>query len=159
MPLQKTFEDICADAKTRIREITPDEVASRLRNSQPLSSDGGLSEAPVDLALADTANAPTGASGAWVLIDVRENDEFRAGHLPGARGIGRGVLEYHIADEVPATDTEIVLYCRGGNRSALAADSLQRMGYTNVFSMSGGYREWREDATRPVAHDGEPINH
>ncbi|HEX8834502.1 MAG TPA: rhodanese-like domain-containing protein, partial [Abditibacteriaceae bacterium] len=95
----------------------------------------------------------------WVLIDVRENDEFRAGHLPGARGIGRGVLEYHIADEVPDTDTEMVLYCRGGNRSALAADSLRNMGYTRVISMSGGFREWTEDPNRPVVHDGEPISH
>ncbi|MBV9470729.1 MAG: hypothetical protein JOZ57_15930, partial [Abitibacteriaceae bacterium] len=115
----------------RIREITPQEVAQKLNNR---------------------------AAG-WVLIDVRENDEFRAGHLPGARGIGRGVLEYHIADEVPDTETEIILYCRGGNRSALAADALREMGYTNVFSMSGGYREWTQDAARPVTTEGEPIQH
>jgi len=95
----------------------------------------------------------------WVLIDVRENDEFRAGHLPGAKGIGRGVLEYHIADEVPQTETEIVLYCRGGNRSALAADALQSMGYANVSSLIGGYREWTNDENRPTTLEGEPIQH
>ena len=93
------------------------------------------------------------------MIDVRENDEFREGHLPGARGIGRGILEYHIADEIPDADTEIVLYCRGGNRSALAADSLQQMGYTNVLSLRGGYREWTQDSDRPISHEGQPIKH
>lgn len=131
MPLQKTFQQICDDAKTRIREIEPDAVDAKLPSVER----------------------------DWVLIDVRENDEFRAGHLPGARGIGRGVLEYHIADEVPDTGTEIILYCRGGNRSALAADSLRTMGYTNVFSMRGGYREWTRDTARPISHEGEPIKH
>ncbi|MDQ3815819.1 MAG: rhodanese-like domain-containing protein [Armatimonadota bacterium] len=131
MPLKKTFADLSAEAKSRIREITADELAQKLQDDQH----------------------------DWVLIDVRENDEFRAGHLPGARGIGRGILEYHIADEVPDTDTEIVLYCRGGNRSALAADSLQDMGYTNVLSLCGGYREWTQDPQRPVTTEGEPIKH
>ena len=96
--------------------------------------------------------------GDWVLIDVREQDEYRAGHLPGAIGCGRGILEYHIADLVPETDREIVLYCRGGHRSALAADSLREMGYTNVASMSGGFREWasrgfpQSDEDRMVHH-------
>ena len=131
MALTKTFQQICDDAKSRIREVEPAAVAAKI------------------------ANEPNG----WVLIDVRENDEFRAGHLPGARGIGRGVLEYHIAEEVPDTEAEIVLYCRGGNRSALAADSLRNMGYTNVLSMRGGFREWTEDPARPLSHEGEPIKH
>jgi rhodanese-related sulfurtransferase len=131
MPLKKTFDDLAAEAKARIREIAPDVVAERLR---------------------------AGSSG-WVLIDVRENDEFRAGHLPGALGIGRGILEYHIADIVPDTETEIVLYCRGAKRSALAAAALQEMGYTAVASMSGGFREWTADSSRPVTLDGEPIVH
>lgn len=135
MPLKKTFAELSDEAKARIREITPAELAAKLR--------GVENEAQRD----------------WVLIDVRENDEFRAGHLPGARGIGRGVLEYHIADEVPDTETEIVLYCRGGNRSALAADALQTMGYTNVLSMSGGFREWSENSKRPVTRKGDPIQH
>jgi rhodanese-related sulfurtransferase len=134
MPLQKTFQQLADEAKDRIREMTPHEVAQKLL-SEPLQS------------------------GHWVLIDVRENDEFREGHIPGAHGIGRGVLEYHIAEVVPDTDTEIVLYCRGGNRSALAADSLQEMGYSNVISMSGGFREWAQDVGRPISHDGEPIPH
>lgn len=131
MAFQKTFQQLADDAKSRIEEISCDELAQKLE---------------------------TDKSG-WVLIDVRENDEFRAGHLPGALGIGRGVLEYHIADEVPDTETEIVLYCRGGNRSALAADSLQSMGYNRVLSMRGGYREWTEDESRPTTLDGEPIKH
>ena len=131
MALKKTFDQLATEAKSRIREVTPAEVAQKLQ-----SGDSG-----------------------WVLIDVRENDEFRAGHLPGARGIGRGILEYHIADEVPDTNTEIMLYCRGGNRSALAADALQEMGYTNVSSMSGGYREWTQDSQRPITTEGEPIKH
>jgi len=130
MALQKTFAQLAEEAKSRIREITPEEVAQKLQ-----------------------------ASSDWILIDVRENDEFRAGHLPNARGIGRGVLEYHIADEVPDTNAEITLYCRGGNRSALAADSLRSMGYANVSSMSGGYREWTQDAQRPTTTEGEPIQH
>jgi rhodanese-related sulfurtransferase len=130
MPLQMNFQQLCDAAKTRIRETTTSEVENRV-------------------------TAP-GFSG--VLIDVREQDEFRAGHLPGARGIGRGILEYHIADEVPDTEREIVLYCRGGNRSALAADSLRQMGYTNVVSMAGGYRQWHEEG-RAESTEGEPIVH
>jgi rhodanese-related sulfurtransferase len=130
MALKNTFADICADAKTRIHEIPPEEVLRRLNEPER----------------------------DWVLIDVRENDEFRAGHMPRARGIGRGVLEYHIADEVPDTDKEIVLYCRGGMRSALSADSLQRMGYTNVLSMEGGWKAWMAREF-PVSHEGEPIKH
>jgi rhodanese-related sulfurtransferase len=129
MPLVKTFQQLCDDAKTRIREVTTEEAEAMLQTHDTL-----------------------------VVIDVREQDEFREGHLPGARGIGRGILEYHIADEVPDTDTEILLYCRGGNRSALAADSLRQMGYTNIYSMKGGWRQWSSE-NRPVSHDGEPIVH
>lgn len=130
MPLLRTFHDICNEAKTRIREVSPEEVLVRLNEPQR----------------------------DWVLIDVREQDEFRAGHMPGALGIGRGILEYHIADVVPDTGKEIVLYCRGGNRSALSADSLRHMGYTNVLSMRGGWREW-ESRGYPQTTEGEPIKH
>ncbi len=140
MPLKRTFTDLANDAKSHIREIDADELNAKLAQSAPNQ------DSPAD---------PQG----WVLIDVRENDEFRSGHLPGARGIGRGVLEYHIADEVPASETEIVLYCRGGNRSALAADSLQSMGYTNVLSLRGGWREWTQNPNRPITLEGEPIRH
>jgi rhodanese-related sulfurtransferase len=78
------------------------------------------------------------------LIDVREEGEWAAGHLPGAIHIGRGVLERDIEQAIPDLDREMVLYCGGGYRSALAADNLQRMGYTNVWSMDGGFRGWHE---------------
>jgi rhodanese-related sulfurtransferase len=76
------------------------------------------------------------------LIDVREDGEWERGHLPGATHIGRGVLERDIEKLIPDTGADIVLYCGGGYRSALAADSLQRMGYTNVTSLDGGFRGW-----------------
>ena len=78
------------------------------------------------------------------LIDVREESEFAAGHIPGAVHIGKGVIERDIEQKVPDTSEEIVLYCGGGFRSALAADNLQRMGYKNVLSMDGGWRGWTE---------------
>src|SRR4051794_35175664 len=78
------------------------------------------------------------------LVDVREDHEWAAGHLPGATHIGKGVIERDIETKIPDTATPIVLYCGGGYRSALAADALQKMGYTNVLSMDGGYRGWTE---------------
>lgn len=129
MPLRKTFQQLCDDAKTRIKEASTADVEAMIA----------------------AENAP-------LLIDVREQDEFRAGHIPGALGIGRGVLEYHIADVVPDTEREIILYCRGGNRSALAADSLRQMGYENVVSMRGGYRQWNGEG-RAESTEGEPIVH
>jgi rhodanese-related sulfurtransferase len=80
----------------------------------------------------------------FVLIDVREESEYAKDHLPGALPLGRGILERDIEQRVPDPGTEIVLYCGGGFRSALAADNLQKMGYTNVLSMDGGVRGWRE---------------
>ena len=77
-------------------------------------------------------------------VDVREDDEWRAGHVRGAVHIGKGVLERDIETTIPNKDDEIVLYCGGGFRSALAAEVLGRMGYTNVVSMDGGFRGWRE---------------
>src|SRR4051794_23665492 len=76
-------------------------------------------------------------------IDVREDDEFAADRAAGARHLGRGILERDIETEIPDKDAEIVLYCGGGFRSALAADSLQKMGYRRVVSMDGGIRAWR----------------
>jgi rhodanese-related sulfurtransferase len=128
--LTKTFGDICAEAKTRIKETTPSEVQARV-------------EEP---------------GRDWLLIDVREQDEYRGGHLPGALGCGRGILEYHIADIEPDPEKEIVLYCRGGMRSALAADSLRQMGYRNVHSMIGGFRRWSEEE-RPITHEDRMIQH
>ena len=80
----------------------------------------------------------------FVLVDVREESEFCNDHLPGAIHLGKGVIERDIESRIPDLDAEIVLYCGGGFRSALAADNLQKMGYKNVISMDGGIREWRE---------------
>jgi rhodanese-related sulfurtransferase len=78
------------------------------------------------------------------LIDVREDDEWKTEHAEGAEHIGRGVIERDIRKVVPDKHQEIILYCGGGYRSALAADNLQRMGYDNVFSMAGGWSAWKE---------------
>src|SRR5271156_1014232 len=113
------FLKIVEDAKQRVRETTVDEVKARL-----------------DASLAGNEK--------FVLVDVREDREFAADHLPGAVHLGKGVIERDIEAKCPALDTPLVLYCGGGFRSALAADNLQKMGYTNVISMDGGIREWRE---------------
>jgi len=84
-----------------------------------------------------------------VLIDVREDNEFEAAHAKGARHMGRGVIERDIVGEIPDKDAELILYCGGGYRSALAVDNLQKMGYTNVWSMAGGWHPW-EEAGAPV---------
>lgn len=78
------------------------------------------------------------------LIDVREESEYAAGHIPGARHIGKGIIERDIETAIPDADADIVLYCGGGYRSALAADALRRMGYTGVSSMDGGWRAWTD---------------
>ncbi len=78
------------------------------------------------------------------LIDVRENNEWNNGHAVGATHIGRGVIERDIVGEFPDKNAELILYCGGGYRSALAADNLQKMGYTNVLSMAGGWTAWKE---------------
>ena len=84
------------------------------------------------------------AGARFHLIDVREHEEWTRGHLPRARHLCKGIIERDIEGLIPDQDAEIVLYCGGGFRSALAADSLQKMGYTNVISMDGGWREWTE---------------
>ena len=83
------------------------------------------------------------------LIDVREDNEWERGHAAGAEHLGRGVIERDIERAVPDRDAELILYCGGGYRSALAADNLGRMGYTNVHSLAGGWRAWKE-AGAPV---------
>jgi rhodanese-related sulfurtransferase len=80
----------------------------------------------------------------FLLIDVREESEWARGHLPGAIHMGRGILERDIEQRVPEIATKLVLYCGGGFRSALSANNLQKMGYTNVESMDGGWRGWLE---------------
>ena len=78
------------------------------------------------------------------LIDVREDNEWEAGHAAGAIHLGKGIIERDIEKTVPDKATELILYCGGGYRSALATDALQKMGYTNVFSMMGGWKAWKE---------------
>jgi rhodanese-related sulfurtransferase len=83
------------------------------------------------------------------LIDVREDNEWDTAHAAGAEHMGRGVIERDIVQTHPDKDTELILYCGGGYRSALATDMLQKMGYTNVWSMAGGWKAWK-DAGAPV---------
>jgi rhodanese-related sulfurtransferase len=109
------FLKIVDDAKTRVRETDVDTVKKRM--------DGG---------------------DKFVLIDVREESEYAKDHLPGAIHLGKGVIERDIEAKVPELNTEMILYCGGGFRSALAADNLQKMGYKNAISMDGGIRDWRE---------------
>jgi|SRR5215813_2908562 len=109
------FLRIVDDAKTRIREVTVAETRHRL---------------------AANPNAK--------LIDVREDNEWEAAHASGAVHLGKGIIERDIETTVPDKSTELILYCGGGYRSALAADVLQRMGYTNAWSMAGGWKAWKE---------------
>ena len=109
------FLKIVDDAKTQIRETNAGEVKARMDRGEK-----------------------------FLLIDVREESEFSKDHLPGAIHLGKGIIERDIEAKYPDLQTELVLYCGGGFRSALAADNLQKMGYTNVISMDGGIRDWRE---------------
>ena len=109
------FLKIVDDAKSRIREVTVAEAQDRLRQNPHAK-----------------------------LIDVREDNEFAAAHAAGATHLGKGIIERDIETAVPDKNTELILYCGGGYRSALAADVLQKMGYTNVFSMAGGWKAWQE---------------
>src|SRR5450432_81752 len=88
----------------------------------------------------------------FVLVDVREESEWARGHLPGAIHLGKGTIERDVEQRVPDAGTKLILYCGGGFRSALAADNLQKMGYTNVESMDGGWKAW-VDAGNPTAKD------
>ena len=109
------FLKIVDDARTRVRETNVDDVKARMDRGDK-----------------------------FLLVDVREESEFAKDHLPGAIHMGKGVIERDIEARVPELNTEMVLYCGGGFRSALAADNLQKMGYRNVISMDGGIRGWRE---------------
>ena len=90
-----------------------------------------------------TEEAKQQSAGA-VLIDVRESDEFAKGHVRGATPLSKGIVELRIEETVPDINKEVILYCGGGSRSALAADNLQTMGYTNVASMAGGFKAWKD---------------
>lgn len=86
----------------------------------------------------------------FFLVDVREESEFNAGHIPSATWMGKGIIERDIEHRIPDKDTEIWLYCGGGFRSVLAADNIQKMGYSNVVSVDGGFRAWL-DSGNPVS--------
>ena len=92
----------------------------------------------------DVAGARERVAAGAVLIDVREDNEYEAGHAAGAKHMSRGIIERDIVQTFPDKDTELVLYCGGGYRSALSAVNLQKMGYTNVISMDGGWAAWKE---------------
>ena len=109
------FLQLVNDAKTRVKETNVPEVKKRLD-----------------------------AGAKFVLVDTREDNEWARGHLPGAIHLCKGIIERDIEAAVPDKSAEIILYCGGGFRSALAADNLQKMGYTNVVSMDGGWRGWTE---------------
>ena len=103
-----------------------------------------VNEAMLRVTEVSVAEAIERQAGGATLIDVREDKEWEAGHARGAIHLGRGVIERDIVHQIPAKDAELILYCGGGYRSALAADTLQKMGYTNVLSVAGGWAAWTE---------------
>ena len=107
------YRMLVTDAKTRIREITPADALSAQKHPGTL------------------------------LIDVREAEDFKQAHAPGARNLSRSIIETEIEEAAPDLNTPILCYCGGGGRSALVAESLQKMGYTNVHSIAGGFRAWK----------------
>src|ERR1041385_9042085 len=107
------FQRLVAAAKEQIKEISPNDAALEL------------------------------GCGAATLIDVRASDDWQAGHVRGAKHFERGEIEVEIEEAVPDLDQRIICYCGGGSRSALVAESLQKMGYRNVRSMTGGFRAWK----------------
>jgi rhodanese-related sulfurtransferase len=109
------FLKIVDDAKTRVRETNVDEVKKRMDRGDK-----------------------------FILVDVREESEYAKDHLPGAIHLGKGVIERDIEARVPELNAEMILYCGGGFRSALAADNLQKMGYTNAISLDGGWKAWQQ---------------
>lgn len=109
------FLKLVNDAKTRVKQTTPEEVKARLDKGEKL-----------------------------LLVDTREDNEWDRGHIKDAIHLGKGVIERDIERTIPDPGTEVILYCGGGFRSALVADNLQEMGYTNIVSMDGGWRRWKE---------------
>lgn len=109
------FLRLVGEAKLRIREINVEDTRRRI------ASEGNVH-----------------------LVDVREDHEWKAGHAARAKHLGKGIIERDIEEAIPDRTAEIILYCGGGYRSALAADALQKMGYENVFSMAGGWKAWKE---------------
>ena len=118
------FLKIVEDAKSRVREETASEALAALKQNPKA-----------------------------VLVDVRENDEWVAGHLKGARHLGKGIIERDIEKTFPDKDTELHLYCGGGFRSAMAADNIQKMGYRKAISIDGGFRALKELGAEIVQGD------
>ena len=116
------FQKLVAEAKRHIKEISPNDAALEL------------------------------SRGAATVFDVRSGDDWKAGHALGAKHLNRGEVEVEIEEQVPDLDQRIICYCGGGSRSALVAESLQKMGYRNVRSMTGGFRGWKT-AGLPTAVD------
>ncbi len=110
------FQKLVANAKQGIREISPEQACAHAK------------------------------SGAAVLIDVRQESEWNEGHAEGAQHLSRGEIELEIEDQIPDLNQPIICYCGGGSRAALVTESLQKMGYTNVRSIAGGLRAWKEAA-------------
>ena len=117
------FLKIVEDAKSRVREISVADTRKKLEAGQDFH-----------------------------FVDVREDNEWQKGRAAGASHLGKGIIERDIEENFPDPNVEIILYCGGGFRSALAADALQKMGYTNVYSMAGGYKEWLKQQG-PVTRD------
>jgi rhodanese-related sulfurtransferase len=117
------FLNLVNDAKTRVKEADFTDIKKRLDAGEKM-----------------------------MIVDTREDSEWAKGHIPGAIHLGRGIIERDIEKTIPDKNATIVLYCGGGFRSALAADNIQKMGYTSVISMDGGWRGWNE-AGFPVAKD------
>ncbi|MDQ5844762.1 MAG: rhodanese-like domain-containing protein [Acidobacteriota bacterium] len=115
------FLKLVNDSKSRIREVTVEQTHERMAANPDAK-----------------------------LIDVREDNEWQAAHAAGAEHLGKGIIERDIEEMVPEKSTELILYCGGGFRSALAADVLQQMGYTNVFSMAGGWKAWKDSRSETV---------
>ena len=116
------FEKLVAEAKKNVQEISPQHAAMALKRGETL------------------------------LIDVRDPDEWEEGHIPGAKNFSRGTVELEIEEAAPDLSTPIITHCGGGGRSALAAESLQRMGYKNVKSLAGGFKAWKA-AGLPATRD------
>ena len=121
----KSYQELVAEAKSRIREVTSDDVKHLVSEGTEV-----------------------------VIVDIRDESDWDAGRIPGAVHCPRGDLEQELPRALPDPDTPMVLYCGGGGKSALAADALQSMGYTDVASMAGGYRGWVASGG-PVEHDAQ----
>ncbi|QYJ15673.1 Sulfurtransferase [Rubrobacter xylanophilus DSM 9941] len=113
--MARSYEDLVAEARSQTRQVSPEEVHEALRSGEDIT-----------------------------VVDVREPKEWSRGHIPEAKHIPRGVLEYRVASDLPERDARVVVHCAAGGRGALAARTLQEMGYTNATNMEGGLAAWRE---------------